>query len=164
VPDSATLARPWLQHYPPSVPATIDISVYPSLVDLLEASWHRHAQSDAAECMGVRLKFREVDELSHALAAWFQSKGLSKGDRVAVMMPNLPQYMVAIGAILRAGGIVVNVNPLYTPRELKHQLSDSGTTWRRWPTRTSIFTTRRPLAWRAAMSTIAWAIDSRYCG
>jgi long-chain acyl-CoA synthetase len=119
-------ASPWLTQYPPGVPATIDTSAYPTLVGLLEEAWRKHAQRDAAECMGVRLKFREVDEMSQSLGAWLQSRGLAKGDRVAVMMPNLPQYMVAIGAILRAGCVVVNVNPLYTARELAHQLKDSG--------------------------------------
>jgi long-chain acyl-CoA synthetase len=118
--------RPWLAHYPEGVPAEVDASRYPSLVTLLEEAWRRHAQRDAAVCMGRRLRFREVDELSHALAAWLQAQGLAKGDRVALMMPNLPQYMVAIGAVLRAGCVVVNVNPLYTPRELAHQLKDSG--------------------------------------
>ena len=118
--------RPWLAHYPEGVAAEVDASRYPSLVALLEEAWHRHAQRDAAICMGRRLRFREVDELSHALAAWLQAQGLAKGDRVALMMPNLPQYMVAIGAVLRAGCVVVNVNPLYTPRELAHQLKDSG--------------------------------------
>ncbi len=122
------MARPWLANYPPGVPAQVDTARYPSLVALLEDCWRRHAARDAACCMGSRLRFREVDELSHALAAWLQAKGIGKGDRVAVMMPNLPQYLVAIGAILRAGAVVVNVNPLYTARELAHQLKDSGAT------------------------------------
>lgn len=127
-PSATTTQRPWLAHYPPGVPAHIDTSRYPSVVALLEEAWRRHAARDASCCMGSRLRFREVDELSHTLAAWLQDKGLAKGDRVAVMMPNLPQYMVAIGAILRAGCVVVNVNPLYTARELAHQLKDSGAT------------------------------------
>ncbi|MFZ5548829.1 MAG: long-chain-fatty-acid--CoA ligase [Pseudomonadota bacterium] len=122
------VARPWLAHYPPGVAGQVDTAAYPSVVAMLEEAWRRHAQRDAACCMGSRLRFREVDELSHALAAWLQSKGLAKGDRVALMMPNLPQYMVAIGAVLRAGCVVVNVNPLYTARELAHQLKDSGAT------------------------------------
>jgi long-chain acyl-CoA synthetase len=124
----SSVARPWLAHYPPGVPGQVDAAAYPSVVAMLEEAWRRHAQRDAACCMGSRLRFREVDELSHALAAWLQSKGLAKGDRVALMMPNLPQYMVAIGAVLRAGCVVVNVNPLYTARELAHQLKDSGAT------------------------------------
>jgi long-chain acyl-CoA synthetase len=118
--------RPWLAHYPPGVPAQIPGPGYPSLVALLDEAWRVHAARDAAICMGTRLRFREVDERSHALAAWLQAQGLAKGDRVALMMPNLPQYMVAIGAVLRAGCVVVNVNPLYTARELAHQLKDSG--------------------------------------
>ena len=125
---AAAQASPWLAHYPPGVPAQIDASRYPSLVTLLDESWRRHAQRDAAVCMGARLRFRELDELSLALAAWLQRQGLAKGDRVALMMPNLPQYMVAIAAVLRAGCVVVNVNPLYTARELAHQLKDSGAT------------------------------------
>ncbi|MBQ0932730.1 long-chain-fatty-acid--CoA ligase [Ideonella sp. 4Y16] len=118
--------QPWLQHYAEGVPATVDCSGYASLVDLLGEAWRKHARRDAAACMGVRLRFEQLDEMSATLAAWLQSRGLAKGDRVAVMMPNLPQYMVAIGAILRAGCVVVNVNPLYTARELEHQLKDSG--------------------------------------
>ncbi len=119
-------ARPWLAHYPSGVPAEIEAGRYPSLVALLDEAWRRHASRDASICMGRRLRFRDIDELSHALAAWLQARGLAKGDRVALMMPNLPQYMVAIGAVLRAGCVVVNVNPLYTARELSHQLKDSG--------------------------------------
>src|SRR6185369_11344020 len=99
---------------------------YTSLVDLLEEAFRRHAARPASECMGSRLRFGQIDDLSEALGAWLQSKGLEPGSRVALMMPNLPQYMVAIAAVLRAGLVVVNVNPLYTPRELEHQLNDSG--------------------------------------
>ncbi|WP_284619696.1 long-chain-fatty-acid--CoA ligase [Aquabacterium humicola] len=120
------MQRPWLKNYPDGVPSEIDPSIYSSLVELLEEAFRKHANRPAAECLGSRLRFREVDELSEALGAWLQSKGLDPGSRVAVMMPNLPQYMVAIAAILRAGFVVVNVNPLYTPRELEHQLNDSG--------------------------------------
>ncbi|HEV8691101.1 MAG TPA: long-chain-fatty-acid--CoA ligase [Ideonella sp.] len=127
-PAASSVARPWLAHYPPGVPAQVDASRYPSLVALLDESWRRHAQRDAAICMGARLRFRELDELSQALGAWLQRQGLAQGDRVALMMPNLPQYMVAIAAVLRAGCVVVNVNPLYTARELAHQLKDSGAT------------------------------------
>ncbi len=122
----STPSHPWLKNYPAGVPATIDPDAYPSLVALLEDAWQRHARREASICMGASMRFSQLDEQSQALAAWLQSKGLGKGDRVAVMMPNLPQYMVAIGAILRAGCVVVNVNPLYTARELQHQLKDSG--------------------------------------
>ena len=122
----STPSHPWLKNYPAGVPATIDPDAYPSLVALLEDAWQRHARREASICMGASMRFSQLDEQSESLAAWLQSKGLGKGDRVAVMMPNLPQYMVAIGAILRAGCVVVNVNPLYTARELQHQLKDSG--------------------------------------
>ncbi|WP_395703696.1 long-chain-fatty-acid--CoA ligase [Aquabacterium sp.] len=118
--------RPWLKNYPEGVPAEIDTSAFGSLVDLLEDAFRRYARRPAAECLGSRWRFAEVDDLSQALGAWFQSQGLEPGSRIAVMMPNLPQYFVSIAAILRAGFVVVNVNPLYTPRELQHQLKDSG--------------------------------------
>ncbi|SHL91763.1 long-chain-fatty-acid--CoA ligase [Rhizobacter sp. OV335] len=120
------MQRPWLDHYPPGVPAEIDASAYRSLVELLDESFRRHAARDAAVCMERRLTFREVDEMSSSLGAWLQSLRLARGARVALMMPNVLQYPVAIAAVLRAGYTVVNVNPLYTARELEHQLSDSG--------------------------------------
>jgi len=120
------VTHPWLQHYPPGVPAQVNIAAYGSLPELLEAAFRRYPQRDAACCMGSRLKYRELDELSQALAAWLQSLRLGPGARIAVMMPNVPQYLVAMAGILRAGFIVVNVNPLYTARELLHQLKDSG--------------------------------------
>jgi long-chain acyl-CoA synthetase len=118
--------RPWLADYPPGMPATIPADAYPSLLALLEDAWTKHAARDACAFRGARFTFGQIDERSRALAAWLQAQGLQRGDRVALMMPNLPQYMVAIGAVLRAGGVVVNVNPLYTARELQHQLADSG--------------------------------------
>jgi len=124
---AAVLAdKPWLKSYPEGVPAEIRTDTYRSLVQLLEEAFRKHAKRDAAACMEQRLSFGEVDEMSQALAAWLQGKGLARGARVAIMMPNVLQYMVAIAAILRAGYVVVNVNPLYTPRELEHQLKDSG--------------------------------------
>jgi len=124
---SATYAdKPWLKNYPPGVPAEIPVDVYPSLVALLEEAFRKHAHRDAAACMDQRLTFAQVDVLSRSLGAWLQARGLPPGARVAIMMPNVLQYMVAIAAILRAGFVVVNVNPLYTPRELEHQLKDSG--------------------------------------
>jgi len=118
--------RIWLKHYPPGVPADIDPKQYQSLVALLEESFAKFADRKAFICMDKAITYRELDEASTALAAWLQSKGLSKGARVAVMMPNVLQYPVATTAVLRAGYTVVNVNPLYTPRELEHQLKDSG--------------------------------------
>ncbi|MBA4217618.1 MAG: long-chain-fatty-acid--CoA ligase [Proteobacteria bacterium] len=126
VPVATARGKPWLASYPAGVPAQIDTGVYGSLVDLLSEAFRKHAQRDAAICMGQRISFREIDRLSEQLGAWLQAQGLKQGDRVAIMMPNLLQYGVAIAAILRAGFVVVNVNPLYTPRELQHQLKDSG--------------------------------------
>jgi long-chain acyl-CoA synthetase len=115
-----------LAHYEPGVPAEINPAEYASLVDLLDQSFKQYAKRDMAAFMDVHLTFGQIDELSRAMAAWLQARGLAKGARVALMMPNVPQYMVAIAAVLRAGYVVVNVNPLYTPRELEHQLKDSG--------------------------------------
>lgn len=116
----------WLKSYPPGVPAEIDPTRYSSVAELLEESFREHRNKPAFVCMGKEISYGELDALSRKLAAWFQSKGLARGARVAIMMPNVLQYPVAIAAILRAGYVVVNVNPLYTPRELEHQLKDSG--------------------------------------
>ncbi|MFI5001487.1 MAG: long-chain-fatty-acid--CoA ligase [Reyranellales bacterium] len=118
--------RFWLKSYPPGVPADIDPSVYPSVVALIEESFARYRNAKAYVCMGKALSFGEIDELSRALGAWLQARGLKRGARVAIMMPNVLQYPIAIAAVLRAGFIAVNVNPLYTARELEHQLKDSG--------------------------------------
>lgn len=118
--------RPWLSSYPPGVPADIDPSAYGSLVALMEESFTKYADRTAYSFMGKDVAYADVDKLSRAFAGYLQGLGLAKGDRVAVMMPNCPQYPVAVAAILRAGLILVNVNPLYTPRELEHQLKDSG--------------------------------------
>ncbi len=120
------MEKTWLKQYPAGVPANIDVEQYPSLVALLEESLKKYASLPAYKFMGKAISFAQVDEASRALAAYLQSLGLAKGDRVAIMMPNVPQYPVAVAAILRAGYVVVNVNPLYTPRELEHQLKDSG--------------------------------------
>ncbi|EPO1786342.1 long-chain-fatty-acid--CoA ligase FadD [Cronobacter turicensis] len=117
----------WLNRYPADVPAEINPDRYHSLVDLFEQSCTRFADQPAFTNMGEVMTFRKLEERSRAFAAWLQQGlGLQKGDRVALMMPNLLQYPVALFGILRAGMIVVNVNPLYTPRELEHQLNDSG--------------------------------------
>ena len=116
----------WLASYPEGVPAEIDYTQYRSLVQLLEQAFQRYATRNAYVCMDHFLTYAELDATSLKLGAWLQSKGLKKGARVAIMMPNVLQYPVAIAAILRAGFTVVNVNPLYTPRELEHQLNDSG--------------------------------------
>ncbi|WP_373807534.1 long-chain-fatty-acid--CoA ligase [Delftia acidovorans] len=118
--------RPWLGAYPAGVPADIDPSQYPSLVALMEEAFSRYADRVAYSFMGKELTYSQVDAQSRAFAAYLQSLGLARGDRVALMMPNIPQYPVAVAAVLRAGFVVVNVNPLYTARELEHQLKDSG--------------------------------------
>lgn len=116
----------WLSSYPKGVPAEVDYRQYTSLVHLMDESFQKYAQRRAYVCLGKFLTYAEVDNLSQKFAAWLQSRGLEKGARVAVMMPNILQYPVAVAAILRAGYTAVNVNPLYTPRELEHQLNDSG--------------------------------------
>ena len=116
----------WLKHYPPGVAHEIDLTRYTSLVQMAEETFEKHGDRAAYTCMDKTLSFNDVDLLSQAFGAWLQSKGLKRGDRVALMMPNVLQYPVAIVAVLRAGFVVVNVNPLYTPRELEHQLIDSG--------------------------------------
>ena len=118
--------RDWLDSYPEGVPTDIDASQYDSLVGLMADSFAKYADRTAYSYMGQDISYAQTDVASQALAAYFQSLGLEKGDRVAIMMPNVPQYPVAVAAILRAGLVVVNVNPLYTPRELEHQLKDAG--------------------------------------
>ena len=116
----------WIKNYPPGVPDEISISHISSLVDLFEEACRKYADKVAYISMGKEMTYREVDNLSRDFAGWLQSLGLGKGDRVALMMPNVLQYPVALFGTLRAGCVVVNVNPLYTPRELEHQLKDSG--------------------------------------
>jgi long-chain acyl-CoA synthetase len=116
----------WLKSYPPGVAAEIDASQYASITELLTESFSANRSKPAFACMGKTITYGELDELSKRLAVWFQSRGIARGARIAVMMPNVLQYPVALAAILRAGYVVVNVNPLYTPRELEHQLKDSG--------------------------------------
>ncbi|MGF6275169.1 long-chain acyl-CoA synthetase [Massilia sp. UYP11] len=116
----------WLQSYPPGVPAEIDPDQYRSLVHLLEESFSKYADRKAYVCMDKFLTYGELDAYSKRLAAWLQSRGLAPGARVAIMMPNVLQYPIALAAVLRAGYTVVNVNPLYTARELEHQIGDSG--------------------------------------
>lgn len=116
----------WLQRYPAGVPATVDLSEPPTLVALFEAAVRRYAEQTAYRSFGARLSYRELDVLSARFAAWLQAQGVARGARVALMLPNLLQYPVCLFGALRAGCCVVNCNPLYTPRELEHQLSDAG--------------------------------------
>ncbi|RXT49152.1 long-chain fatty acid--CoA ligase [Bradyrhizobium betae] len=120
------MERIWLKQYPPGVPADIEPTQYASLVDLLEESFSKFADRKAFICMDKSISYRDLDQMSLALASYLQGRGLQRGARVAIMMPNVLQYPVATAAVLRAGFAVVNVNPLYTPRELEHQLKDSG--------------------------------------
>ena len=120
------MERIWLKQYPAGVPADIDVTQYESLVELLEESFSKFSDRQAFICMDKSISYRDLDAMSAALAAYLQSKGLKKGARVALMMPNVLQYPISTAAVLRAGYAVVNVNPLYTPRELEHQLKDSG--------------------------------------
>lgn len=114
----------WLKSYPPGVPAEISIEHIPSLVALFEDACRKFADKVAYISMGKEMTYGELDEETRAFAGWLQAKGMKKGDRVALMMPNLLQYPVALFGTLRAGCVVVNCNPLYTPRELQHQLKD----------------------------------------
>ncbi|MGL4901258.1 MAG: AMP-binding protein, partial [Shewanella sp.] len=119
--------QPWINHLPKDVPAEINADQYSSLVDMFETAVAKYADQPAFINMGAMLTYRKLEERSRAFAAYLQNElKLEKGDRVALMMPNLLQYPIALFGILRAGMVVVNVNPLYTPRELKHQLVDSG--------------------------------------
>ncbi len=120
------MEKTWLKQYPAGVPAEINVEQYASLVALLDESFKKFGARVAYKFMGKSITFAQVDDASRAMAAYLQTLGLDKGDRVAIMLPNVPQYPVAVSAIVRAGYVVVNVNPLYTPRELEHQLKDSG--------------------------------------
>lgn len=118
--------RPWLEHYPDGVPHQVDPSQYRSLAALLEESLKKNADRPVSVCMDRWMSYGQLDGHSAALGAWLQARGMPSDARVAVMLPNIPQFLVAMTAILRAGYTVVNVNPLYTARELEHQLKDSG--------------------------------------
>src|SRR4026207_134919 len=120
------MERIWLKSYPPGVPADINPAEYESLVELFEKSVRQYADRPAFHSMGKGITFAQLDEMSRNFGAWLQSKGLGKGARVAIMMPNCLQYPIAMFGTLRAGCVVVNVNPLYTPRALEHQLKDCG--------------------------------------
>ena len=120
------MERPWLKHYPPETPAEIETSRYSSLVALLEESFDKYRVHTAFVCMDKALTYHDLDATSRAFGAWLQSKGLQKGARIAIMMPNVLQYPIVVVGILRAGYTVVNTNPLYTARELELQLTGSG--------------------------------------
>ena len=123
------MEKVWFQNYPEGSPTTLDTSKYDSILDILDKAIREHPDRPAYINMGQVLTFRKLEERSRAFAAYLQNElKLERGERVALMMPNLLQYPIALFGILRAGLVVVNVNPLYTPRELEHQLKDSGAT------------------------------------
>lgn len=121
-----TEQRPWLANYPSGIPANINPDEYATLVDLFAETFKKYGKRTAFACMGKELSFAEVDKLSAAFGAYLHSRGLAPGDKIALMMPNLLQYPIALFGALRAGLVVVNTNPLYTPREMRHQFTDSG--------------------------------------
>ncbi|MCU0988379.1 MAG: AMP-binding protein [Xanthomonadales bacterium] len=118
--------RPWLQSYPAGVPAEIDLSAYSSILDIFDQSCTAFRERTAYINFDRGLSYGDLDRLSRNFAAWLQSKGMRKGDRIALMMPNILQYPVALFGAMRAGMVIVNTNPMYTARELRHQLQDSG--------------------------------------
>ena len=118
--------RPWTRYYPSGVPANINLDKYPTLVDYIRSKCDEYKYKPAFSCMGVELSYADADKQSDQLGAYLQSRGLQPGDRVAIMMPNLLQYPIALFACLKAGLIIVNTNPLYTAREMEHQFTDSG--------------------------------------
>ena len=122
------MEKVWLAHYPQGVVHDINLAQYSSLTQLLNQSFKANSQSPFSVCMDRWMSYGELDRLSEALGSWFQSQGLLPGARIAIMLPNLPQFAVTMAAVLRAGYTCVNVNPLYTARELEHQLKDSGAT------------------------------------
>ena len=120
------MEKVWLKSYPEGVPEKIDIGDSDTLVTLMESAFDKFAGRPAFACMGKTITFGELDTLSRAFGAWLQGQGLQPGTRIAIMLPNVLQYPIVMCGALRAGLVVVNVNPLYTARELKHQLTDSG--------------------------------------
>ncbi|MCB0569803.1 MAG: AMP-binding protein, partial [Phaeodactylibacter sp.] len=118
--------RPWLKNYPNGVPANIDPDSFATVVDMLEDTFQKYRKKPAFSCMGKELAFGQLDQLSRQFGAYLHSRGLEPGDKIALMMPNLLQYPIALFGALRAGLIVVNTNPLYTPREMRHQFTDSN--------------------------------------
>lgn len=116
----------WLENYPSGVPVKINPDAYTSLVDMIEETFKKYPDQVAFKCMGAQITFKQLDNLSYAFGAYLQQKGLEKGDKIALMMPNLIQYPIALFGALRAGLVVVNTNPLYTAREMHHQFKDSG--------------------------------------
>ena len=124
--SNTTVQQPWLAHYPPGVAATIKVNEPSTLIDLVEGLMKQYASRKAFTLMGKSLSYQEIDEMSTAFGAYLQHRGLEPGDRLAIMSPNLLQYPIALFGAFKAGLIVVNTNPLYTPREMQHQFTDAG--------------------------------------
>ena len=120
------MEKVWLKHYPAGVPAEVNVKQYETVSQVLEEAMKKYGSRDAFICMGKTLTYHDIDVYSRKLGVYFQSRGIAPGGRIAIMMPNVLQYPICVAAILRAGYVVVNINPLYTPRELEHQLKDSG--------------------------------------
>ena len=120
--------RPWLKHYPANMPANIDPNTYKNLLEVLDITFRKYRYKTAFTCFGKDMTFDEVDRYSKQFAAYLHSRGLEPGDKLAIMMPNILQYPIVLFGALRAGLVIVNTNPLYTPREMKHQFNDSGAT------------------------------------
>ena len=118
--------RPWLKNYPHGIPANINPEAHATLVEMLEETFEKFRKKPAFSCMGKELTFDQVDKLSRSFGAYLHSRGLEPGDKIAIMMPNLLQYPIVLFGALRAGLVVVNTNPLYRPREMRHQFTDSG--------------------------------------
>ena len=119
-------AKPWLKNYPDGVPHEVNYSGYVSLLEMFDEAFTRYPERDACEFLGKRMNYRQLDSHSKHFASYLQSLGLESGARVAIMLPNVLQFQIAMLGVLRAGFVVVNVNPLYTARELEYQLKDSG--------------------------------------
>ncbi len=118
--------RPWLQHYPQGIPANIDADIFQNVISVLDDMFEKYGPQKAFSCMGKELTYRQIDQQSRQFGAYLHSRGLQPGDKIALMMPNMLQYPIALFGAFRAGLVVVNTNPLYTPREMKHQFNDSG--------------------------------------
>ena len=123
--------RPWLKHYPANMPANIDPNTYKNLLEVLDITFKKYRYKTAFTCFGKDMTYDEVDRYSKQFAAYLHSRGLEPGDKLAIMMPNILQYPIVLFGALRAGLVIVNTNPLYTPREMKHQFNDSGATAQR---------------------------------
>ena len=123
---SLSESRPWLKNYPPNMPANIDPSIYPNILAILDETFEKYRYKKAFTCLGKEMTFDEIDRYSKQFAAYLHSRGLEPGDKIALMMPNILQYPIVLFGAVRAGLVLVNTNPLYTPREMRHLFTDCG--------------------------------------